>query len=111
MRERSVAELEELAAGIKDPNFRIFAEQGELHVMNRDGYRRGTDPFEIFKTLGAVDPSHAFYLGYEMAKAVAALTLGKNYQQDEALQWGFLTRTEISLRHRTGQEEEGKASD
>ena len=38
-----------------------------------------------------IDPSHAFYLGYEMAKAVTALTLGKNYTQDQALRWGFLT--------------------
>jgi hypothetical protein len=38
-----------------------------------------------------IDPSHAFYLGYEMAKAVTALTLGKNYVQDQPLRWGFLT--------------------
>ena len=42
------------------------------------------------------DPSHAFYLGYEMAKAITALTLNKNYVQDEALRWGFLTRAEKS---------------
>jgi hypothetical protein len=46
------------------------------------------------------DPSHAFYLGYELAKATTALTLGKQYTQDEALDWGFLTRPEQSLRHR-----------
>ena len=28
------------------------------------------------------------------AKAVTALTLGKNYTQDQALRWGFLTRPE-----------------
>jgi dihydropteroate synthase len=100
-REKSLTELEELAAGIKDPNFRIFAEAGELHVINRDGHRHGTDPFALFAQLGPLDPSHAFYLGYEMAKAVTALTLGKGYQQDEALQWGFLTRPEESTRHRS----------
>ena len=36
-------------------------------------------------------PNHAFYLGYEMAKAVTALTLGKDYRQDQALDWGYLT--------------------
>ena len=46
----------------------------------------------------AIDPSHAFYLGYEMAKATIALTLGKNYTQDEALRWGFLTVPEESHR-------------
>ena len=41
-----------------------------------------------------VDPGHAFYLGFEMAKALTALTLGKQYEQDESLRWGYLTRTE-----------------
>ena len=45
-----------------------------------------------------IDPAHAFYLGYEMAKAATALTLGKDYRQDEALDWGFLTREEKSHR-------------
>jgi len=93
-------EIRQLALAIKDPSFRIFAEGGELHVINRDGHRRGTDPFELFEQLGNVDPAHAFYLGYEMAKAVTALTLGKNYKQDEALQWGFLTHPETSHRNR-----------
>jgi hypothetical protein len=45
-----------------------------------------------------LDAGHAFYLGYEMAKAVTALTLDKEYRQDEALDWGYLTRTEVSHR-------------
>ena len=47
-----------------------------------------------------VDPAHAFYLGYEMAKAAIALTLGKQYRQDEALDWGYLTAPEESHRLR-----------
>jgi hypothetical protein len=47
-----------------------------------------------------VDPSHAFYLGYELAKASIALTLGKEYRQDEALDWGYLTQAEESHRLR-----------
>ena len=43
-----------------------------------------------------VEAAHAFYLGYEFAKAVTALTLGKNYVQDQALCWGFLTLPEKS---------------
>ncbi len=41
----------------------------------------------------AIDAEHAFYLGYEMAKAVTA-TLGKNYTpQDPGRHWqGFLKR-------------------
>ena len=49
-----------------------------------------------------LDASHAFYLGYEMAKAATALTLGKQYQQDEALDWGYLTQDEVSHRLRKG---------
>ena len=47
-----------------------------------------------------IDPSHAFYLGYELAKATTALTLGKQYRQDQALQWGFLTVPERSVHDR-----------
>jgi dihydropteroate synthase len=64
-------------------------------VLNGHDYYCGTDPFELFRRLAAADPkldaAHAFYLGYEFAKAVTALTLGKAYTQDQALRWGFLT--------------------
>jgi hypothetical protein len=93
-----------MAAKLTDPNFRIFVERGEVHVMNRDGYWRGTDAFELFdRFVTDVEPletSHAFYLGYELAKAVTALTLGKQYNQDTALQWGFLTVDEQSAHDR-----------
>jgi dihydropteroate synthase-like protein len=96
--------LRELARRVTDRNYRIFAERGELHVLNGSVYLRGTDPFALFEELAAadpkLDPSHAFYLGYEFAKAVTALTLGKAYTQDQALRWGFLTVPEVS--HRGG---------
>ena len=41
-----------------------------------------------------------------MAKAVTALTLGKNYTQDQALRWGFLTVPEES--HRAKMQEAGR---
>ena len=91
--------LQELAAGVQDRNFRLFAERGQLHVINRDMWLQGTDPFELFAQMqerSDIDAAHAFYLGYEMAKAVTALTLGKNYVQDQALRWGFLTLPEKS---------------
>jgi len=47
-----------------------------------------------------IDPSHAFYLGYELAKAATALALAKDYRQDEALDWGYLTVPEESHRLR-----------
>jgi dihydropteroate synthase-like protein len=108
---RGDEELAQLTAAIKDPNFRIFAERGELHIINRDGHRHGSDPFELFEKLGPLDASHAFYLGYEMAKAVTALTLGKDYRQDEPLSWGFLTRPEVSARHRKDAEKTTDGAD
>ncbi|MCI0705580.1 MAG: DUF6513 domain-containing protein [Planctomycetia bacterium] len=100
--EQGEVTLRELAERITDRNYRIFAERGELHVLNGSVYLRGTDPFELFARLAEADPkldvSHAFYLGYEFAKAITALTLGKNYTQDQALRWGFLTVPEKSHR-------------
>jgi dihydropteroate synthase-like protein len=91
--------LVELASQLKDPNYRIFAERGELHVMNRDGYWRGTDPFELFARVrrdaaNQLEEGHAFYLGYELCKAATALLLGKSYIQDQSLRWGFLQEQE-----------------
>jgi hypothetical protein len=48
-----------------------------------------------------LDPSHAFYLGYELAKATTALQLEKNYEQDRALRWGFLTIAEPEDWHKS----------
>ena len=100
--EQGEAALAELARRITDRNYRIFAERGEIHVLNGSVYLRGTDPFELFEKMLAADPkldaAHAFYLGYECAKAVTALTLGKAYTQDQALRWGFLTVPEVSHR-------------
>ena len=98
--------LAELAARLTDRNVRIFAERGALHVLSGRMHLEGTDPFELFAEMRRrddFDPEHAFYLGYEMAKAVTALTLGKNYTQDQALRWGFLTVPEESHRARRNQ--------
>lgn len=94
--------MKALAEAITDRNYRLFAERGEIHVLNGSMYLHGTDPFDLFSEMQRLDPKldagHAFYLGYEMAKAVTALTLHKNYTQDQALRWGFLTVPEISHR-------------
>jgi dihydropteroate synthase-like protein len=101
LREHGEEVLADLAGRITDKNFRLFAERGLLHVLNASMYFKGADPFTLFAQMSErqeIDPSHAFYLGYEMAKAVTALTLGKNYVQDQALRWGFLTVPEESHR-------------
>lgn len=96
--------LDRIASQIRDENYRIFVERDEIHVMNRNGYWRGRDPFELFdqfsRSSSELDAPHAFYLGYELCKAMTALTLGKQYQQDQALQWGFLTIPEVSVHER-----------
>ena len=95
--------VQKLAGSLTDPNYRILVERGEVHIMNRDGYWRGTDAFDLFRQFAEknpkLTPAHAFYLGYEMAKAVTALTLGKQYRQDQALRWGFLTVPEPETDH------------
>ena len=97
-------QIEQLAAQIKDNNYRILAEDNEVHLLGSESHLHDHDPFEVFDALMAtkptnVDASHAFYLGYEMCKAMMALQLGKQYTQDEALDWGFLTVPETN-RHR-----------
>jgi dihydropteroate synthase len=107
--EISDAELEHLASQIKDHNYRVFAAGDAVHAVTASLHLNERDPFALFEKLQAaapkpIDASHAFYLGYEMAKAVTALTLGKDYRQDEALDWGFLTRPENS--HRLKQQQQ-----
>jgi len=99
-------ELRELQARLTDKNVRVFVGEAQddggqfppysLHAMNKDVHAVGSDPFTVFDQLNITDASHAFYLGYEMAKAMTALTLGKNYVQDEPLRWGMLTKEEVS---------------
>ena len=88
-----------LTADLKDYNFRLFAEGEKLHLICAGVHLTDTDPFALFAKLQALSPtnldtSHAFYLGFELAKAATALTLRKEYRQDESLDWGFLTQLE-----------------
>ena len=95
--------LDQLSSHIKDNNFRIFAQHDQLHLLSANLHLTGQDPFQLFEELLRhdpvnMDPSHAFYLGYEFSKAVTALTLNKKYSQDESLDWGYLTVPEASHR-------------
>ena len=104
--------IEALAKTLKDNNYRIFAQNEELHLLSAGLHLHDGDPFRLFEHLmqqdvsSNVDASHAFYLGYEMAKANIALQLGKQYEQDQALNWGYLTvkedhhRIKRTSRHR-----------
>lgn len=113
--EFGAAALDDLAARIRDRDLRLFAEGGRIHLVGAGLHLAERDPFLLFERLlhpgfgGAadthaprtdIDASHAFYLGFEMAKGAIALALGKQYQQDEALDWGYLTVSEESHRLR-----------
>ena len=107
-------ELLLLAGELKDSNIRIYQDENELHLVSKELYLHGPDPFALFKELRAIrqddeqqtapdspkqttkeiTPAHAFYLGYELCKAETARTLGKQYHQDEPLDWGFLSKEE-----------------
>jgi dihydropteroate synthase-like protein len=83
------AEIAELAAAVKDANFRIETSVDGIHVYNRDGHHVGHNAMSLFEKLGLDnDGPHAFYLGTELMKAEIAWLLGKRYIQDEPLDWG-----------------------
>lgn len=98
----SSVEVREHAAGVRDLNFRIEVTDDGIHIYNRDGHQLATDPFELYAKLGVDhDGPHAFYLGYELAKAETAWQLGKRYAQDNPLNWGVAAdkRSEDLTRH------------
>jgi len=85
----SPAEIAEIAAAVRDPNFRVQVSEQGLHVYNRDGHHIARDPFEFWPRLGLQDDGgHAFYMGVELARAEIAWSLGKRYMQDQPLDWG-----------------------
>jgi dihydropteroate synthase-like protein len=85
----SPAEIAELAAQVKDDNFRIEIAEDGIHVYNRGRHEIAQDAFSLFGKLGVEkDGAHAFYLGAELMRAEIAWRLGKRYAQDEPLDWG-----------------------
>ncbi|MFO0791177.1 MAG: DUF6513 domain-containing protein [Pirellulales bacterium] len=102
--EHTADELDLLATEIRDANYRVFAAAGEVHLISRGLHLHDADPFALYEQLRHsgedrglprnLDGAHSFYLGYEMCKAATALALGKQYRQDEPLDWGFLTAAE-----------------
>jgi dihydropteroate synthase len=85
------SELRALQAAITDPGFRIFADRETITVLNNTRFVRGINIQDIFAALDVQEPTHAFYLGKELARASLAVTLGKTYRQEGALSWGYLT--------------------
>jgi len=84
----SAADIAAAAGEIKDDNFRIQVTEDGVHIYNRNGHHVARDPFDLFPKLGVeADGAHAFYLGYELAKAEVAMQLAKRYVQDVPLDW------------------------
>ena len=95
-------EIAEIAAQIRDRNFRIEVAADGIHLYNRDQHRVSQSAFDLFPNLGVEDDgAHAFYLGVELARAEIAWQLGKRYVQDENLRWGnAVDAPEPSTAHR-----------
>lgn len=89
----SAEEINEFQQDVKDPSYRIQVSEEGIHVYNRDGINTDPNPFELFPNLDQIqdDAPHAFYMGVELGKAQIAWQLGKNYMQDEELDWGACT--------------------
>ena len=106
LRQMSDEALRAVAGSLRDPNYRIYAERGELHLMNGDGYWHGSRAFVLFedamrkakelRPASGVSAEHAFYLGYELARAEVALLAGKQYVQDEPMNFGLLGAVQAS---------------
>lgn len=100
-------DIQKSALDVKDANFRIEVALDGIHIFNRDGHHVVQDPFDAFSHLRVDhDGSHAFYLGYELAKAEIALSLGKRYSQDNPLNWGVAAdqKNSKALHHAPTQE-------
>jgi dihydropteroate synthase len=96
------AEIRASAAEVRDDNFRIQVGDEGVHIYSRQGHHVARDPFDLFPKLNVdADGAHAFYLGYELAKAEIAMQLGKRYAQDNPLDWGIATdkKSEDLIRH------------
>lgn len=106
--EYPISVLDQMASEIRDKNIRLFVADGNLHAVSASVHVSAAEPFALMEALLAsevgesIDRSHAFYLGVEMQKALTALTLSKQYDQDRALRWGLLTVEEQSHRLKRG---------
>lgn len=99
---QSPDEIAASAAAVRDLNYRIEVGADGVHVYNRERHLIADEPFALFPELAVDDDaSHAFYLGYEIAKAEIAFRLAKRYVQDQSLDWGVAAdrRAEDLTRH------------
>lgn len=93
-----IAEIKAFYEAVRDPSYRIQISQAGIHVYNRDGFYTDHNPFALFPKLDSLqeDSPHAFYMGFELAKAQIAWQLGKRYHQDRALDWGICALPDVA---------------
>ena len=93
LKRKSQKEISEIRSMIKDKNYRIILTEKSINLFNNEVIARGKDPYDFFDKIEVKgDSSHAFYLGVELARAQIALQLGKNYDQDNELDWGIAVK-------------------
>jgi len=84
------ADLAEESAKVRDGNFRIAVAEDGIHVFNNRFHHVASEALAFFPLLNVDgDGPHAFYLGFELAKAELAFRLGKRYVQDAPLDFGI----------------------
>lgn len=84
-------EIEELYKKVKDKNYRIILSKDGINLFNKSGRIVADDPYDFYDFIDVEgDIGHAYYLGIELARAQIAFQLGKEYEQDEELEWGCL---------------------
>jgi len=94
-------EVKEIKSMIKDKNFRILLTSNGINIFNSETHKVGLDPYDLYEFLKVEnDSSHAFYLGVELARAQIAFDLGKNYDQDNELEWGLAKTNDKDLQKR-----------
>ena len=92
---------EQLAGSIKDHNYRIFAENGSLHAISAGRRWSNWDPFALFfcpiagRGTAKSTPTMLFTWATKWP-TVTALTLDKEYRQDEAPRLGVSSAARAS---------------
>ena len=90
------ADIDHLYKQVKDKNYRIIMSDDGIHLFNKKGKIVATDPYDFYDFIDVEgDIGHAYYLGIELARAQIAYQLGKDYEQDEELDWGCLVNKEF----------------
>ena len=91
----SKEELRELYENIRDRNYRIVVNNDGVNLFNKNTFITAIDPYDFYESLDVKDdPGHAFYLGLELSRAQIAYQLGKEYEQDQELEWGCIVDKE-----------------